>query len=191
MNSSNQTLILLSALSFILTVLTACVPQNRSFQSNNEYVIQDVPFFPENRYWCGPASLAGVMNYYQKAPKPEEIAGKIYSPSAGGTIMADLAWFARKHEFNVNIIKSDTEKLRQMVSNEKPVIVFVSRDGWLTEYNHFMVVVGFNNEGFIVNSGRNHQQFYEKEAFSRLWKKTDNHALIVVPKKSSTDDPTT
>ena len=37
-------------------------------------------------YQCGPASPAGVMNYWNASITPDEIAKEIYSASAGGTL---------------------------------------------------------------------------------------------------------
>lgn len=147
-------------------------------------MIRDVPFYPENRHWCGPASLAGVMNHYDpESPGPDTIAEVTYSPSAGGTLMADLAWFAREHEFQVKVTPLNVVELRKYVDRGTPIIVFVSRSGWIKNYNHFMVVIGYTNEGMIVNSGLREEQYISVREFRSFWKRNGQYALLVTPRK--------
>jgi hypothetical protein len=47
-------------------------------------LIQNVPFYPQEAFQCGPASLAGVLNYWGLPVSPEVIAVKLYSPQPRG-----------------------------------------------------------------------------------------------------------
>jgi hypothetical protein len=53
-------------------------------------LIEGVPFYAQEAHQCGPASLAGVLNFWGAGVTPEEIAKDIYSPTAGGTLDMDL-----------------------------------------------------------------------------------------------------
>jgi len=59
------------------------------------FYIKDVPFFPQTRYYCGPASLASVMNYYGLSVTEEEIAKEIYITKLSGTLPMDILRYAR------------------------------------------------------------------------------------------------
>ncbi|NIW44576.1 MAG: hypothetical protein GWN30_07355, partial [Gammaproteobacteria bacterium] len=58
-----------------------------------------VPFFPQLDYQCGPASLAGVLNYYGDHVGPDEIAEAIYRENIRGTVSLDMVLYVRKRGF--------------------------------------------------------------------------------------------
>lgn len=162
-----------------LVIGVGCSPLEPEIRGRPTHLIQGVPFYPENRYWCGPASLAGVMNYWREAPGPDRVAAKTYSESAGGTLMADLAWYARQHGFEVEVKSGSLEELERLIHQNVPPIVFVRRRGLLGEYNHFMVVLGYTSRGYIVNSGRSEHHFVDRDTFLRLWEGNDRYYLRV------------
>lgn len=174
-------------LSLVLASLlgTGCSPLQPDVRGEPVHVIAGVPFYPENRYWCGPASLAGVMNYYRDAPKSDAVAEKTYSPSAGGTLMADLAWYARQHDFRVRVRSGTLNQLEKLIDRNVPPLVFVRRTSLLGSYNHFMVVVGYTSRGYIVNSGLSEHQFIDRETFRSLWEGNDRYYLRVTPADAS------
>ncbi len=54
-------------------------------ESADQHMIENVPFYPQETYQCGPASLAGVLNYWRIPEKPDDIAKDIFSENARGT----------------------------------------------------------------------------------------------------------
>ena len=172
----------LSGILLITIVLVSCSPLTSTPQGTVQTIVQDVPFYPEDRYWCGPASLAGVMNHWSDAPGPRAVAEATYSPSAGGTLMADLAWYARQQGFDAEVTTMNSRELRAHLDRGQPIIVFVARRGLFQNYNHFMVVVGYTDRGVIVNSGLRQKAFLHEETFRTLWNKNDRYALIVTPR---------
>lgn len=163
----------------VVLVLVGCSPLQPQLRGEPVHVIRDVPFYPENRYWCGPASLAGVMNYWREAPKPDAVAEKTYSPSAGGTLMADLAWYAREQGFEARVRSGTLEDLERLVRRGTPPIVFVRRRGILGEYNHFMVLVGYTTRGYIVNSSLSEHQYIDRATFRSLWEGNDRYYVRI------------
>ena len=70
------------------TLLSCCAPDR--VRGGSGRVVEDVPFYPQERYQCGPASLASVLNYLGVKVSPEEIASDIYSKTAKGTLDIDM-----------------------------------------------------------------------------------------------------
>ncbi|MGO9379726.1 MAG: C39 family peptidase [Dissulfurispiraceae bacterium] len=64
-----------------LLALPACATAQLQ-KNTNSVVIRDVPFFPQEDYQCGPASLAGVLHFWKSDVSVVEIAGQIFSKSA-------------------------------------------------------------------------------------------------------------
>ncbi len=122
------------------------------------------------------------MNYYEPdAPGPDPIAKATYSPSAGGTLLADLAWYARQQGFQAELTPMNLSELQKYVDRKTPIIVFVSRPGWFINYKHFMVVVGYTSNGLIVNSGLHQEYYISREQFRYLWNRSGQYTLHVTP----------
>lgn len=142
-------------------------------------IIGDVPFFPQERYRCGPASLAGVLNYWGVKVSPEEIAAEIYSPSAGGTLDIDMLIYVRGRGLKADIIKGSIEELKLSIDSDRPVVVLVDTGFWVYKKQHYMVMVGYDDEGVVVNSGGERLKHITYEDFGRTWEKGDYWTLYI------------
>ncbi len=80
----------LRILTCVLPLLFSCagVPDVR--ESTAPRIIENVPYYAQEAYQCGPASLASVLNYWRVGVSPEDIAAEIYSESAKGTLVSSL-----------------------------------------------------------------------------------------------------
>lgn len=147
-------------------------------QSNSK-IIDNVPFYPQQEYQCGPASLASVMNYHGLAVTPGEIAADIFSKSAKGTLNLDLLIYARKKGFNAIHYSGSMEDIRANINVGYPVIVLVDYGFLFYQQNHFMVVIGYNDDGLIVNSDLLEGQFVDSKRFLSAWGKTSYWTLLI------------
>jgi hypothetical protein len=50
---------------------------------------------------------------------------------------------------------------------------------WVFQQHHFMVVIGYNEHGIIVHSGRERLKFIPLSDFLKSWKKTDFWTLLI------------
>jgi ABC-type bacteriocin/lantibiotic exporter with double-glycine peptidase domain len=145
-------------------------------------VIKNVPFYPQEEFQCGPSSLAGVLNYRGIRVSPEEIGRQIYSKSAKGTLTLDLILYAERTGLRVMQYRGSAADLRTNIDSDNPLIVMVDYGFLSYQVNHYMVVVGYSDEGIIVNSGRHQHQFLPWKGFLRSWEKTSLWALAIKPK---------
>ena len=162
-------------------LLAACAsapPAARQGQT----VIGNVPFYPQEDYQCGPASLAGVLNYEGFGTSPEGIAKDIFSRSAGGTLTLDMVLYAQRNGFSADEYSGSMQDLRKRIDAGHPILVMVDYGFLAWQANHFMVVVGYNSDGIIANSGRKEHQFIENDTFLRIWRKTGFWSLAVKKK---------
>lgn len=144
-------------------------------------LIQNVPFFPQEIYQCGPASLAGVLNYWGILIIPEEIASEIYSRSAKGTLNVDMAWYAEKKGLKADFYKGSVEDLKNKIDSGFPLMVMVDYGFGLVRQNHFMVVVGYSDDRIIVNSGREQLKKISLKSFTKSWERTKFWTLWITP----------
>jgi ABC-type bacteriocin/lantibiotic exporter with double-glycine peptidase domain len=145
----------------------------------NEVVIRNVPFYPQKAYQCGPASLAAVFNYLGFSTTPEAIARDIFSRSAEGTLTIDMLLYAQEKGFSATDYSGSMKDLREKIRAGSPLIVMVDYGYSVWQRNHFMVVVGYAENGVVVNSGREKGEFIGNESFLKTWKRTAYWSLWI------------
>lgn len=142
-------------------------------------MIENVPFYPQETYQCGPASLAGVLNYWRIPARPDDIAKDIFSESARGTLSIDMVMYAQKKGLFAFQYKGSLEDLKKNIDAGYPLIVLVDYGISFYRANHFMVVVGYNENGVRVNSGKDNNVFISSKDFLRVWKRADYWTLLI------------
>lgn len=163
-------------------VLSVFILSCASLQSRNisePLVINGIPFFPQEEYQCGPASLAGVLNFYGVKISPDKIAADIYSKSAKGALTIDLLIYARKIGFDAEYYHGSVDDLKARILSGNPLIVMVDYGVLFYQQNHFMVVKGYSDEGVIVNSEKTENKFIEWDGFLKTWEKTGYWTLWI------------
>ena len=147
------------------------------------YVIDGVPFYPQLDYYCGPASLASVMNYWGRRVTQEEIGADIYRDDLKGSLSVDLLLYAKKRGFKATVIRGDIERLKAEILQDRPVIAFLNVGYRGLPRWHYLVVFGYDdrNGELIVHSGREKGKRIGYKRFMKMWKATDYWALIITP----------
>ncbi|NWF76675.1 MAG: C39 family peptidase [Nitrospirae bacterium] len=138
-----------------------------------------MPFFPQDAYKCGPASLAGVLNYYGVNESPDDITREIFSKGAKGTLTMDMFLYAENKGMYVKQYIGNIEDIRKNIDSNNPLIVLVDYGIYFYKKNHFMVIIGYNERGVIVNSGRKKGQFIFYDDFLKIWEKTNFWTLLI------------
>jgi len=166
--------------------LHSCASTSAKMQeSKQNRIIGHVPFYAQETYQCGPASLAGVMNYWKAGVTPDEIAGEIYSKSAKGTLNIDMVIYPQKRGFIAEQYSGNMNDLKKNIDSGYPLVVMVDYGYWMVQANHFMVVIGYNDDGIIVNSGKDERKVIAEEDFIKTWKKTKFWTLKIKPKQTN------
>jgi predicted double-glycine peptidase len=139
----------------------------------------NLPFYPQESYQCGPASLAGVLNYWGVKVTPDEVARNIFSTSARGTLTLDMVLYAQQKELSAEQYKGSLENLKQSIDLGYPIVVLVDYGGILYQLNHFMVIIGYNEYGIFANSGKDLEKFMPEEDFMKSWEKANFWTLLI------------
>jgi predicted double-glycine peptidase len=149
--------------------------------------IENVPYFAQENFQCGPAALATVVNYWYlregsgKQLLIETIIADIYSPSARGVLGMDLGLYAQKLGFDMTGRAGTVDDIKRNVDMGVPVIILVDYGMFAYQQNHFMVAKGYTSDGIIVNSGRAENQVIPVKDLNKIWKKTGFWSLVVRP----------
>jgi hypothetical protein len=141
--------------------------------------VNKVPFYPQVSFQCGPASLAGVLNFFGQGVAPDEIAEAIFRRDIRGTVTLDMVLYARKRGFFAEWYNGSVDDIRRSVDGRVPLIVMVDLGFSSVRKNHFMVVVGYTPEGVIANSGKAREKLIPWKAFLVSWNRTKRWTLRI------------
>jgi ABC-type bacteriocin/lantibiotic exporter with double-glycine peptidase domain len=148
----------------------------------------DVPFIKQEKNGCGAASIAMVMQYWNRQhsgqpaiPTAEEIQRALYSRRARGIYASELERYLRQQGFRTFAIRGEWTDLEQHLENGRPLIVALhsGHDAF-----HYVVVTGLDRQQELVLKHdpaerkllKQHRSDFEKE-----WKATGNWTLLAVP----------
>ncbi len=121
------------------------------------------------------------MNYWGANVSLEEITREIYSPSAKGTLNLDMILYAKQKGMKSSYYNGGMEDIKNKIDSGYPLIVMVDLGLWIYQQNHFMVVIGYDQNGVIVNSGRERLKHIPLRNFIKKWEKTQFWTLWITP----------
>ena len=96
-----------------------------------------------------------------------------------------MVLYAQKKGLYALQYAGNMDNLRKNIDSGHPVIVLVAYGFSLYEVDHFMVVIGYYDNGVIVNSGREHNKFIDERDFLKIWGKANYWTLLIKKKVKS------
>ena len=79
--------------------------------------------------------------------------------------------------------KGGIEDIRNKIDSGYPMIVLVDLGLLVYQQNHFMVVVGYEENGIIAHSGKERLKFIPLKNFINTWEKTNFWTLWIKPQQ--------
>ena len=141
--------------------------------------IEGVPFIRQDSQFCGPASLASVMTYHGMPTDQNTVGKAVYSEKLQGALITDLERYARQKGFETKSGRGTVEELKTDLDRGRPVIVLVDLGFWVVSKPHYLVVIGFDDEGFTAHDGYTPKNRYPNDRFGAIWGKMGNAYLLV------------
>lgn len=142
----------------------------------------DVPFFPQEQYQCGPASLATLLDYSGLSVTPDELVPMVYVPERQGSFQVEMLAATRRHERLAYVIEPDLETLLRTLAGGQPVLVL--QNLLLERYPqwHFAVAVGYDlpRKEIILRSGLIERYTVRMSVFERTWRRGEQWAMVTL-----------
>ncbi|TFZ02374.1 hypothetical protein EZ313_13985 [Ramlibacter henchirensis] len=144
--------------------------------------LEDVPFFPQNEYQCGPAALATVLAHTGVPITPEPLVSQVYVPARRGSLQLEMLAAARRNGRISYVLAPRYSDLLREVAAGNPVLV-LQDIGALSQQWHYAVVNGFDYPSGTVylRSGTTARLEMPFTAFERTWMKSGYWAMVVTP----------
>ena len=184
-----------AGLLFLLVLLTACQtpPQTRQLQSSppdiaRQHLIAQVPFYPQQDYFCGPTTLAEVAGFYGLNTSPEAIAPNTFIPGRQGTLQIEMAAATRQLGMLAYVQPRATmAQLLSLVAENIPLIVLQNNSiAWLPQW-HYAVVIGYDLDRaeVILHTGVTPSHRLNFSTFERTWRRGNYWMLAMLPPDKS------
>lgn len=146
-------------------------------------VLDDVPFYPQELYQCGPAALAMMLNSQGLNTNPEILRELVYIPGREGSLQVEMVAGARSHNMLVYTLDGKLESLLREVEAGNPVLVMQNLFyNWWPQW-HFAVVMGFDPEKktLILHTDTRERHESRVEVFANTWARSDYWAAVILP----------
>ena len=173
-----------------LLLLCGCagVPQTRALLSDpppelgRSFELSEVPFFPQERYQCGPAALATVLGWGGVEVTPEQLEPRVYLPERQGSLQTELIAAARRYKRVSYPLDPDLTAILREVRAGHPVLVLQNLAySWYPRW-HYAVVVGFDLERreVVLRSGTHKRHIQSLHSFEHTWGRAGHWAVVML-----------
>lgn len=145
--------------------------------------LTQTPFFPQQRYQCGPAALATVLAAHSVTVTPEALVERVYIPELQGSLREEIAAAARDHDMLAYPLRPSLADLLEEIAHGNPVLVFQNPGLPIMPKWHFAVVIGYDlaSREILLRSGTTRRWITTLGAFERTWSRGDYWALVILP----------
>ena len=142
-----------------------------------------VPYFAQDAYQCGPASLAMALNAAGITVTPESLRPELYLPDRHGSLQVEMLAASRRHGAVAYQLAPELNAVLREVSAGTPVVVLQNLAyAWFPVW-HYAVVVGYNldNAEIILRSGPEQRQVLPMRTFEYTWARGNYWAMVALP----------
>ena len=144
--------------------------------------LESTPFFPQERYQCGPAALATVLSAAGADVTADSLVPEVYIPGRAGSLQAELVAATRQHDRVPYILPPTLDALLATLDGGLPVLVLQKLGagpfpGW-----HYAVVVGYDasRDQLVLRSGTEQRKEMSARHFIATWDRADRWALVAL-----------
>jgi hypothetical protein len=144
--------------------------------------LEATPFFPQERYQCGPAALATVLSAAGVGVTADSLVPEVYIPGRAGSLQTELIAATRRHDRVPYVLPQTLDALLATLDGGWPVLALQKLGagpfpGW-----HYAVVVGYDasTDHFVLRSGTERRKLMSAGYFLATWDRAERWALVAL-----------
>lgn len=143
--------------------------------------LKSVPFIKQEANYCGPASLAMVMNHAGLKVNIKEMAEKSYTPGQTGTLQADMMGAVRRHGMLAVQVRGMAPLLMELAA-QRPVLVLQNLAFAAIPQWHYAVAIGYDlpRAEVILHSGPKKAERMKLRNFEPTWQLASFWGMVVL-----------
>lgn len=169
----------------LLLLLSGCasIPQNvRELPDDATIELDSTPFFPQERYQCGPAALTTVLVKSGARADLDRIVDEVYLPGREGSLQVELVAASRRYDRIPYVIDGTLRALHAELQAGRPVLVLQNLGVAAVPRWHYAVVAGIDVDAgnIILRSGTDRRRATPIMTFLRTWRRGDYWGFVVL-----------
>lgn len=178
----------------LLILLTGCQtpPQTKQLLAEppaiaSQHLIPQVPFYPQQEYFCGPTTLSEVAGFYGLKKDPATIAPTTFISGLQGTLQIEMSAATRQLGLVAYAQRGTMHQLLSLVAENIPIIVLQNNSlAWLPQW-HYAVVIGYDlqRKEVILHTGVTEAHRLNFSTFERTWARGNYWLLAMLPADKS------
>jgi hypothetical protein len=144
--------------------------------------LTETPFFPQERYQCGPAALATAISSSGVAVDLRELVDRVYLPDRQGSLQVEMLAATRSAGRIPYVIDGTLQVLWNELAAGRPIVVLQNLGVAAIPKWHFAVVVGLdsNRKEVVLRSGIEQRRVTSLATFLRTWGRGDYWGFVVL-----------
>lgn len=145
--------------------------------------LDELPFFPQRDYQCGPAALATVLSPLKPEATPETLVDQVYLPARKGSLQLEMLAAPRRYGLVSYQLAPRFEDVLREVAAGNPVIVLQDYGAGPFSVWHYAVVAGYDfpkNE-LVLRSGEKRRLTMPLGVLEYTWKGSGYWAMVAMP----------
>lgn len=173
----------LTSVLFACLLLQACasIPLNDAAHSLPPQRQLDVPFIAQQEYYCGPAALAEIAQFWGLTVDQQSLAKQLFIPGKKGSLAIEMQAAGRQLGLLPYPLSKNLSAILSEVNAGNPVLVFQNLGfSWWPQW-HYAVVVGYDlsEEMLILHSGSRQDYQLPFRTFMATWTRTNYWARVL------------
>jgi tetratricopeptide (TPR) repeat protein len=145
--------------------------------------LTEVPYFAQDPYQCGPASLAMSLTAVGITVTPETLKPELYLPDRNGSLQVEMLAATRRHGATAYQLAPELNDMLREIAAGTPVVVLQNLAfSWYPVW-HYAVAIGYDLDRaeIILRSGPEQRQVLPMTTFEYTWARSDYWAMVTLP----------
>lgn len=170
----------------LLVLVAGCAPIPPSVSElparGGSVELEDTPFYPQERYQCGPAALTTLLAKSGVSVSLEDIVDKVYLPGRQGSLQFELLAATRTEGRLPYVIDGTLAAAWSELGAGRPVLVLQNLGVAAIPSWHYAVVVGIDAERaeVVLRSGTDKRRVTPINTFLRTWRRGDYWGMVAL-----------
>ena len=172
----------------LLALLSGCATQTRALLSAPpanlppQLELKATPFFPQERYQCGPAALAMSLRAAGIAIDPEALVPQVYLPQREGSLQVEMLAAGRRNGAFSMTIPPRLNALLAELAGGNPVLVLQNLSLPIAPLWHYALVIGYdlNHGDIILRSGTTERLVMPMSTFEHTWARSGYWGMVAL-----------
>lgn len=145
--------------------------------------LSDTPFHAQERFQCGPASLAMTLNAAGIAVLPDALTPQVYVPQREGSLPPEMLTAARRNGAVGMRIAPRMDALLTEIAAGHPVIVLQNLSLPVFPLWHYAVAIGYDLDrgDIVLRSGTTERLAMPLTTFENTWARSGYWGMVALP----------